>query len=98
MPNTAAARQRLHRQREREGRWVVQIETWQDLIDALDAAGFGPVAGIETREDAAAAIMAVLLRWESSIDRLRPAGMDVTRDGGNDETVLKHIESKDQRP
>lgn len=89
MPDaTAAARQRLHRQRVRDGRWVVQVEIWQDLIDALEIAGFGPAASIETREDAAAAITAALLRWESNIDRLRPAGMDVTRDRGNDETVV----------
>ena len=89
MPDTtAAARQRLHRRRWREGRWVVQVEIWQDLIDALEIAGFGPAAGIETREDEVAAITAVLLRWESNIDRLRPAGVGVTRDGGNDETVV----------
>ncbi len=88
MPDTAAARQRLHRQREREGRWVVRVETWPELIDALELAGFGPVFGIETREDAAAAITAALLRWELNIDRLRPAGTPVTRDGGNDETVV----------
>ena len=95
MPDTtAAARQRLHRQREREGRWVVQIEIWTDLIDALEIAGFAPAAGIgrdvgiETREDAAAAITAVLLRWESWMDRLRPAGVGVTCFGGNDETVV----------
>ena len=58
---TTAARQRLHRQREREGRWVVRVEIWPDLIDALEIAGFGPAAGIETREDAAAAITAALL-------------------------------------
>lgn len=89
MPDaTAAARQRLHRQRARDGRWVIQIETYPDLIDALEIAGFGPDFGIETREDAAAAITAVLLRWESGIDRLRPAGVAVTRDEGNDRTVV----------
>ena len=42
MPDaTAAARQRLHRRREREGRWVVQIEIWRDLIDALESAAPG---------------------------------------------------------
>jgi hypothetical protein len=99
MPDaTAAARQRLHRQRVREGRWVVQIEVWSDLIDALEIAGFGPAAGIWTREDQAAAITAALLRWESGIDRLRPAGVGVTRTRSNDETVLKHLEPKDRRP
>ena len=97
-PDTAAARQRLHRKREREGRRVIQIETWPELIDALEVAGFGPAAGIDTREDAAAAITAVLLRWESSMDRLRPAGVGVTRCGGGDETVVRPPESKDQRP
>ena len=98
MPDaTAAARQRLHRRRWREGRWVVQIEAWPDLIDALEIAGFGPAAGIETREDEAAAITAVLLRWEAGIDRLRPAGVDVTRDRGNDETVVRPPEPKDRR-
>ncbi len=102
MPNTAAARQRLYRERVRAGRWVIQIEIWPDLIDALECAGFAPAAdigrdvGIETREDAAAAITAVLLRWESSIDRLRLAGMDVTRDGPGDETVVRPPESKDR--
>jgi hypothetical protein len=92
----AAARQRLYRERVRAGRWVIQIEIWPDLIDALECAGFapvadiGPAAGIETREDAAAAITAVLLRWESSIDRLRPAGMDVTHNGCGDATVVDH--------
>ncbi len=76
---TAAARQRLHRRRERDGRWVVQVEIWQDLIDALEIAGFGPASGIWTRDDTAAAITDVLLRWESSMDRLRPAGRCVTR-------------------
>ena len=86
--SAAAARQRLHRQRQREGRWVLQIETWPDLVDALEIAGFGPAAGIETREDVAAAITAALLRWESNLDRLRPAGTPVTRDGHGDETVV----------
>ncbi len=71
----------------------MQVEIWQDLIDALEIAGFGPAAGIETREDEVAAITAVLLRWESNIDRLRPAGVGVTRARDNDETVLKHLES-----
>ena len=89
MPDaTAAARQRLHREREREGRWVVQIEIWPDLIDALEIAGFCPGSGVDTREDTATAITAVLLRWESSMDRLRPAGVGVTRYGGKDQTVV----------
>ncbi len=91
----AAARQRLYRRREREGRWVVRVEIWPDLIDALEIAGFGPASGIETREDAAGAITSALMRWESGLDRLRPAGTPVTRNGRNDGTVLKHIESKD---
>ncbi len=73
----------------------MRVEIWPDLIDALEIAGFGRDVGIETREDAAAAITAALLRWESNIDRLRPAGTPVTRNGRNDGTVLKHIESKD---
>ena len=89
MPNTpTAARQRLYRQRQRENRWVVRIEIWPDLIDALEIAGFCPAAGVDTREAAAAAITAVLLRWESSMDRLRPAGVGVTRYGGKDQTVV----------
>ena len=85
---TAAARQRLYRERVRAGRWVIQIEIWPDLIDALECAGFAPAAVIETRDDAAAAITAALLRWESNLNRLRPAGTPVIRNGGNDETVV----------
>ena len=86
----AAERQRRYRLRQRKGRWLVEFEMSPSLCDALEVAGFAP-NGIETREEAAAAIEALLDRWEVSMDRLRPIGIArVTRNGAADEHVLDH--------
>ena len=103
MTTPAAERQRLYRERERAGVWVVPIEVGPDLIDALERAGFGADHGgfgplsIETREDAAEAITAALLRWKLLRNQPLPtSNVAVTNNGDADELVVDH-ESKGRR-
>ncbi|MPY74710.1 MAG: hypothetical protein GEU87_10650 [Alphaproteobacteria bacterium] len=77
MTSAAALRKRRQREREREGGYRVSIVVDFDLVDALETCGFAP-AGIDSGEDAEAAVTKFLAWWERRVDRLNARG--VTRD------------------
>lgn len=75
-PAAATLRKRRQRERERDGGFRITLMIGFDLVDALETCGFAP-AGIESREEAEAAVQQFLDQWQAGVDRLAP---HVTRD------------------